>query len=99
MMGGGSKKIARNEFNLCCKGSDPGIYKNSIFPAFVPEINFRSYSNLLLKSKVYFSMNRLSSLLRFIVFATSAIIQKKKGIEKNLTIFCYFSLIIYPIHR
>jgi hypothetical protein len=39
MVEGGSKKIARNEFNLCCKGSDPGIYKNSIFPAYVPEKN------------------------------------------------------------
>ncbi len=32
-MVGGSKKIVRNEFNLCCKGGDPRIYDNSIFPA------------------------------------------------------------------
>ena len=32
---GGLKKIVRNEFNLCCKGGDPKIYDNSIFPAYV----------------------------------------------------------------
>jgi hypothetical protein len=33
----GSKKIVTNEFNLCCKGNDPRINDNSIFPAYVPE--------------------------------------------------------------
>ena len=33
------KKIVRIEFNLCCKGGDPMIYENSIFPAYVPEKN------------------------------------------------------------
>jgi hypothetical protein len=39
MVGGGSKKIVKNEFNLCCKRGDPMIYENSIFPAYVPEKN------------------------------------------------------------
>ena len=38
-MVGGSKKIVKNEFNLCCKRGDPMIYENSIFPAYVPEKN------------------------------------------------------------
>jgi len=33
------EKIVKNEFNLCCKGGDPRIYENSIFPAYVPEKN------------------------------------------------------------
>jgi len=33
------KKIVRTKFNLCCKGGDPKIYKNSIFPAYVTEKN------------------------------------------------------------
>jgi len=32
-----NKKIVKNEFNLCCKGVDPRIYDNSIFPAYVPK--------------------------------------------------------------
>jgi len=27
-------EIVKNEFNLCCKGDDPRIYENSIFPAY-----------------------------------------------------------------
>ena len=38
-MVGGVKKIVKSEFNLCCKGVDPRIYENSIFPACVPEKN------------------------------------------------------------
>jgi len=52
----------------------------TIYP--IHGINFRSYSKLLLKSKVSFSINRLSSLLRFIVFAASAIFQKKRLLKK-----------------
>jgi hypothetical protein len=37
--GGGAQKIVRTKFNLCCKGGDPKIYENSIFPAYVPEKN------------------------------------------------------------
>jgi len=37
--GGGSTKIVLNEFNFCCKGDDPRIYENSIFPAYVPQKN------------------------------------------------------------
>jgi len=33
------KKIVKNELNLCCKGGDPRIYENSIFPAYIPEKN------------------------------------------------------------
>jgi len=36
---GGGKKIVKNEFSLCCEGGDPRIYKNSIFPAYVPKKN------------------------------------------------------------
>ena len=36
---GCSKKIVKNEFNLCCKRGDPMIYENSIFPAYVLEKN------------------------------------------------------------
>ena len=36
-MAGVSKKIVKNEFNLCCKEGDTRIYENSIFPAYVPE--------------------------------------------------------------
>jgi hypothetical protein len=39
MVGGGVQKIVENEFNLSCKGADPRIYENSIFPAYVPEKN------------------------------------------------------------
>ena len=38
-MVGGSQKIDKNEFYLCCKRGDPRIYENSIFPAYVPEKN------------------------------------------------------------
>ena len=38
-MGGGQKKSVKNEFNLYCKGGDPRIYENSIFPAYLPEKN------------------------------------------------------------
>jgi hypothetical protein len=52
-----SKKIVENEFYLCCKGGDPRIYANSIFPAYVPEKNkiITLWSRYLLKSrdKVY----------------------------------------------
>ena len=37
IMIGGVKKIVKNEFNLFCKGGDPRINENSIFPANVPE--------------------------------------------------------------
>jgi hypothetical protein len=32
-----TKKIVKNEFNLCCKGVDPRIYENSIFSVYVPK--------------------------------------------------------------
>ena len=35
----GVKIIVKNEFNLSCKGDDPMIYENLIFPEYVPEKN------------------------------------------------------------
>ncbi len=32
-----TKKIVKNEFNLCCKGVDPRINENSIYSVYVPK--------------------------------------------------------------
>jgi hypothetical protein len=31
------QKNVKNEMDLCCKGGNPRIYENSIFPVYVPE--------------------------------------------------------------
>ncbi len=96
--GGGSKKIVKNKFNMCCKGGNPRIYENLIFPAYVPEKNkiITPWNNFTILSMIYYYF--FDSIFLFLKLTLSIIksfgntnsyllLVSRRSNSKNLAIF------------